>query len=108
MVESCSQKENQDRLLFICMYCDKYRNDAGYWEKARDLCASVPEERKSHGICPECLLKNFPDEYSSLCEEGKIDVKKKITPDNRALLGCFFIVSNKGCLFGDYDKGQRF
>jgi hypothetical protein len=108
MVESRSEKEPLDRLLLICMYCHKYRNDAGYWELARDVCVSVPDERRSHGICPECLQKNFPDEYSSLCEEGKITVKEKIMPDNRVVFGCFFIVSNKGNIFGDYDKEQRF
>jgi hypothetical protein len=107
MVESGSQKEEPDRSLFICMYCDKYRNDAGYWEKVYKSHALAPAARISHGICPRCYQEHFPDEYSSSCEEGEIAVREKIMPDSRLLFGCFFIVSNKGFLFGDYDKRQR-
>lgn len=107
MVENRRRKEDLGRSLFICMYCDKYRNDSGCWEEMYSAYFPVPLSRISHGICPECLQEHFPNEFASLCDEGRVAVKEKIMPDNRALYGCFFIVSNKGSLFDDYDKGQR-
>jgi hypothetical protein len=96
-----------DGSLFICTYCDKFRNDSGYWEEIHTSFVPVPAANISHGICPECLQTHFPDEFNELQDEGRIAVKEKIMPDNRVLYGCFFIVSNKGFLFGDYDRGQR-
>lgn len=107
MVKNRKQKEDSGRMLFVCMYCDKYRNDSGFWEEMYTSYIPVPAARISHGICPECLQEHFPDEFDALCDEGRIAVKEKIMPDNRVLYGCFFIVSNRGYLFGDYDKGQR-
>ena len=43
------------RLLPICMYCKKVRDDADYWH---DLDAYIHEQTGtdfSHGICPECM-----------------------------------------------------
>lgn len=107
MGEFMSEEKSPESLQFMCTYCDKHRNDAGYWDQVFDSYGSVPESRISHGICPECFQEHFPGEYTSLCKEGRIVVKERIMPDNRVLYGCFFIVSNKGNLYGEYDSEQR-
>jgi hypothetical protein len=107
MGEFMSQEEDPVRLLFVCTYCDKHRNDDGYWEQAYGFDECIYEGRISHGICPKCLKEHFPDEYSSLRKEGKIAIKEKIMPDSRVLYGCFFVVNNMGYLYGDYDREQR-
>jgi hypothetical protein len=107
MVKNRKQKEDSGCFLLVCTYCDKYRNDSVFWEEMDTSYIPVPAARISHGICPECLQEHFPDEFDALCDEGRIAVKEKIMPDNRVLYYCFFIVSNRGYLFGDYDKGQR-
>ena len=101
------QEEVSESLLLICMYCHKHRNDAGYWEQVYGFSESFPDERKSLGMCPECLKEHFPDEYVSLCEEGKIVVKEKVMPNNRVLYGSFLIVNHMGYLHGGYDREQR-
>jgi len=75
-------------VLLICTYCHKRKNASGYWD-LRDNLDSLNTERISHGICPECLRKQFPVEFASMCKEGKIELKEKNTPDNRVLYGCF-------------------
>ena len=90
MSEFISQKENLESLLLFCMYCDKYKNDTGYWEQKYGTIGTVPETRISHGLCPECFQEHFPVEYLSLCEEGKIVVKQKTMPNNKVLYVCFY------------------
>jgi hypothetical protein len=76
-------------VLLICTYCYKRKNASGYWDHEDNFDSSNTEVRISHGICPECLRKQFPDEFASMCKEGKIELKEKNTSDNRVLYGCF-------------------
>ena len=96
MGEINSKKECLEGFLSFCMYCGTHRNDAGFWEQVYKFNESVPEGFQDH----------FPDKYISL-EKKRDTVSEKILPGKRELYSCFFIVNNKGCLFGDYDKEQR-
>jgi hypothetical protein len=42
------------KLLPICCYCHKVRNDQNYWEQVDRYFATSTEIRFSHGICPDC------------------------------------------------------
>ncbi len=77
MSELISPKVHLEELLLICIYCDKYKNEAGYWEQKYKYYGTEPEIRISHGLCPECFRDHYPDEYLSLCEEGRIVIKDK-------------------------------
>jgi hypothetical protein len=107
MGEVKSQEEGLESFLSFCMYCGIHRNDAGFWEQIYKFNESIPESRRNYGPCPEGFQDHFPDEYVSLYEEKRNTVKEKILSKKRGLFGCFFIVNNKGFLFGDYDKNQR-
>ncbi|HOD64687.1 MAG TPA: hypothetical protein PKO04_10525, partial [Smithellaceae bacterium] len=48
-------------LLPICASCKKIRNDQGYWEKIERYIGERSSVRFSHGICPECAQKLYPD-----------------------------------------------
>lgn len=48
-------------LLPICSYCKKIRNDAGYWSQIEDYLLEHSDTKLSHGICPECASKRYPD-----------------------------------------------
>ena len=89
MSTNVSQKESPEILRLICAYCEKFKNDTGFWEQEYDHCGTFPEARKSHGVCPECFQEHYPDEYISLREEGKIVIREKILPNNTVLYGCF-------------------
>jgi len=74
----------------MCAYCDKSKNDDGYWENAYEYSRIFPDKKISHGVCPECFQKYFPDEYEFLCKERRIVVKEKTLPNNTVIYGCIF------------------
>ncbi len=50
-------------IIPICSYCKKIRDDKGYWTQLECYLAENSEADLSHGICPECLKKHYPDFY---------------------------------------------
>ncbi|MGD9643330.1 MAG: cache domain-containing protein [Elusimicrobiales bacterium] len=45
----------------ICASCKKIRNDKGYWDKVETYVAARTEAKFSHGLCPGCVKKLYPD-----------------------------------------------
>jgi len=45
----------------ICSSCKKIRDDAGYWQKIEKYIQERSEAKFSHGICPECSKKIYPE-----------------------------------------------
>jgi hypothetical protein len=50
-------------LVPICSYCKNVRNDKGYWEKVEKYVEDHFPAEFSHGICNDCIRKNFPEFY---------------------------------------------
>jgi len=48
-------------LLPICASCKKIRDDSGYWNQIESYIRDRSEAEFSHGICPECTKKLYPD-----------------------------------------------
>ncbi len=48
-------------ILPICCFCKKIRDDAGYWQAVENYIADHSEALLSHGICPACARKHYPD-----------------------------------------------
>jgi len=48
-------------LLPICASCKKIRDDKGYWNQIESYVRDHSEAEFSHGICPECMKKLYPD-----------------------------------------------
>lgn len=47
--------------LPICASCKKIRDDKGYWNQIEAYISDHSEAEFSHGICPECCKKLYPD-----------------------------------------------
>jgi len=47
--------------LPICASCKKIRDDKGYWNQIESYIRDHSEATFSHGICPECAKKFYPD-----------------------------------------------
>jgi hypothetical protein len=45
----------------ICSICKKIRDDAGYWQQLEKYIQEHSDATFSHGICPECLKKTYPE-----------------------------------------------
>jgi len=48
-------------LLPICAHCKKIRDDKGYWRQIESYIIEHSEAEFSHGICPECAKKLYPE-----------------------------------------------
>ena len=48
-------------ILPICMHCHKIRNDSESWEKIEEYIERHTDALFSHGLCPKCLKKYYPD-----------------------------------------------
>jgi PAS domain S-box-containing protein len=48
-------------LLPICASCKSIRDDKGYWNKLEAFITEHSEVQFSHGICPKCAKKLYPD-----------------------------------------------
>lgn len=48
-------------LLPICASCKRIRDDAGYWTQVEVYIRDHTDVEFSHGICPECFTKLYPD-----------------------------------------------
>jgi DNA-binding NtrC family response regulator len=48
-------------LLPICSSCKKIRDDQGYWNRIESYISKHSDARFSHGICPDCIKKLYPD-----------------------------------------------
>jgi PAS domain S-box-containing protein len=60
-------------LLPICAGCKKIRDDKGYWDQVESYIQKHSEAKFSHGLCPDCIKKWYPD----LKEGGPGDLPKK-------------------------------
>ncbi len=48
-------------IIPICASCKKIRDDKGYWNQIEIYIKEHAEVDFSHGICPECVKKLYPD-----------------------------------------------
>jgi len=48
-------------ILPICMHCHRIRNDQESWERLEKYITEHSDAQFSHGLCPECLEKYYPE-----------------------------------------------
>ncbi len=72
-------RENLDKvkllsgLLPICASCKKIRDDKGYWRQIELYIHDHSEANFSHGICPECAKKLYPEFAGTLKNKKNAD-----------------------------------
>jgi len=60
-------------LLPICSSCKKIRTDDGYWQDVAVYVRDHSEAEFSHGICPDCMKKLYPDYHKKKMKNTKND-----------------------------------
>ena len=55
-----TERRMLQQLVPVCSWCNKVREDGGYWEQIEQYVASKSALRFSHGICPDCQQRHFP------------------------------------------------
>lgn len=48
-------------ILPICMHCKRIRDDVGAWQQLERYVTANSEATFSHGLCPACLERHYPD-----------------------------------------------
>ncbi len=48
-------------LLPMCASCRKIRDDTGYWQQVEDYIRTHSDADFTHGICPDCALRLYPE-----------------------------------------------
>ena len=48
----------------ICACCKKIRDDKGYWNEVEAYLEEHSEIEFSHGLCPECQKRMYPDFFN--------------------------------------------
>jgi PAS domain S-box-containing protein len=61
--ESISKVKVLSGMLPICASCKKIRDDKGYWNMLEVYIRDHSEAEFSHGLCPECMIKLYPEYY---------------------------------------------
>lgn len=61
--DALSQVKILSGMLPICASCKMIRNEKGYWEQMEIYIRDHSEAEFSHGICPECAERLYPEFY---------------------------------------------
>ena len=59
--EALAEVKDLRSILPICSFCKKVRDDKGYWEQVESYISKHTHVDLSHGICPECMDKYYPE-----------------------------------------------
>ena len=75
-------------LLPTCASCRRIQNSKGNWEQMEFYIQKHSEAKFSHGICPECAKRLYPDIYDAIVQnqgpEGEL-TQKRIPEDEEDL-----------------------
>ena len=59
--QALAQVKRLSGFLPICASCKKIRDDQGYWQQVEAYIRDHSEAEFSHGLCPECARKLYPE-----------------------------------------------
>jgi K+-sensing histidine kinase KdpD len=67
--EALDKVKQLSGLLPICASCKKIRDDKGYWNQIESYISKHSEAIFTHGICPECTKKIYPEYYEQVLDK---------------------------------------
>ncbi len=68
--EALSHIKTLQGILPICMHCHKIRDDRDVWQRLEKYIGEHSGVQFSHGLCPECRKKYYPDPASQLTKNS--------------------------------------
>jgi len=69
--EALDKVKTLSGFLPICASCKKIRDDQGYWNQIESYISSHSEAVFSHGICPDCAHRLYPEFYPPGNKDGE-------------------------------------
>lgn len=61
LVKALAEVKTLSGMLPICAGCKKIRDDQGYWDQIETYIVHHTDATFTHGLCPDCMKKYFPD-----------------------------------------------
>jgi hypothetical protein len=61
--DALTEIETLQGIVPICSFCKKIRDDEGFWNQVESYVSKHTKAEFSHGICPECKTKQYPELY---------------------------------------------
>jgi len=58
--KAAAEIDDLRKILPICMYCKKIRDDEGYWHAVENYISARLPAQFTHSLCPDCMKKYFP------------------------------------------------
>jgi len=58
-------------IIPICSHCKQIRDDKGLWKQIEEYIHAHSDASFSHGICPDCMRKHYPEDYASIYPDEK-------------------------------------
>ncbi|MDH7488706.1 MAG: histidine kinase N-terminal 7TM domain-containing protein [Anaerolineae bacterium] len=71
--EALAQVKTLRGLLPICANCKRIRDDQGYWHSVESYISEHSDVDFSHGICPDCARKLYPELYGEETDSEQED-----------------------------------
>ncbi|MBA4389773.1 MAG: response regulator [Syntrophus sp. (in: bacteria)] len=69
--EALAKIKTLSGLIPICASCKKIRDDKGYWNQLEVYIRDHSDAEFSHGYCPECIKKLYPQHYDNASREDE-------------------------------------
>jgi len=67
LLEAAAHKINSlERLLPICSYCKKVRDDNDYWQEVEVYISARTDAQFSHSVCPDCYERHIKPQLDQL------------------------------------------
>jgi HAMP domain-containing protein len=67
--ETLEDKKVLSGLIPICASCKNIRDDKGYWNQIEIYIREHSEAEFSHGLCPDCVKKLYPQHAAKILKE---------------------------------------
>ena len=80
--EALANVKTLSGLLPICSGCKKIRDDTGYWSQVDRYLQQHTNARFTHGLCPECITRYFPEIDSEDAARLQRSVPPTTTPQD--------------------------
>ncbi|MDB6018294.1 MAG: hypothetical protein JWR19_2783 [Pedosphaera sp.] len=61
LTDALAKIKTLNGLLPICASCKNIRDDRGYWQKVESFIEAHTQAEFTHGICPDCRQKLYPE-----------------------------------------------
>ncbi len=56
-----AQVKTLSGMIPICAGCKKIRDDQNFWHQVQSYVSQHTDARFSHGLCPDCIAKYYPE-----------------------------------------------